>query len=80
MMVKPIAILVRSLNMKYEVFSFEEELSRIDEINIKLSAGNVTLEESVLLYEEASERIQHCKKLLNDAELKITALSSNLDS
>ncbi len=66
--------------MNYEVLSFEEELSRIDEINTKLSAGNVTLEESVHLYEEASERIQHCKKLLNEAELKITSLSSGMES
>ncbi len=66
--------------MEYKFLSFEEELSRIDEINSLLSAGNVTLEQSVHLYEEASERIQHCKKLLDEAELKITALSSNLES
>lgn len=66
--------------MEYKFLSFEEELSRIDEINSLLSAGNVTLEQSVHLYEEASKRIQHCKKLLDEAELKITALSSNLES
>lgn len=66
--------------MEYKILSFEEELSRIDEINSLLSAGNVTLEQSIHLYEEASERIQHCKKLLDEAELKITALSSNLES
>ena len=66
--------------MEYKILSFEEELSRIDEINSLLSAGNVTLEQSIHLYEEASERIQHCKKLLDEAELKITALYSNLES
>ena len=66
--------------MEYKILSVEEELSRIDEINSLLSAGNVTLEQSIHLYEEASERIQHCKKLLDEAELKITALSSNLES
>ena len=45
--------------MEYKILSFEEELSRIDEINSLLSAGNVTLEQSIHLYEEASERIQH---------------------
>ena len=66
--------------MKYELFSFEEELRRIDEINSLLSAGNISLDESIKFYEEASERIQHCKQLLNEAELKITALSSALES
>ena len=66
--------------MEYKILSFEEELSRIDEINSLLSAGNVTLEQSIHLYEEASERIKKKKKLLDEAELKITALSSNLES
>ena len=66
--------------MKFEILSFEEELRRIDEINSLLSAGNISLDESIKLYEEASERIQHCKQLLNEAELKITTLSSALES
>ena len=66
--------------MKFELLSFEEELKRIDEINSLLSAGNISLDDAINLYEEASERIKHCKQLLNEAELKITELSSALES
>ena len=66
--------------MKFELLSFEEELKRIDEINSLLSAGNISLDDAINLYEEASERIQHCKQLSNEAELKITELSSALES
>ena len=66
--------------MKFELLSFEEELKRIDEINSLLSAGNISLDDAINLYEEASERIQHSKQLLNEAELKITELSSALES
>lgn len=62
--------------MKYEILSFEQELSRIDEISSKLAKGNLPLQESIDLYEEAVERLQHGKKLLNDAELKVLRISS----
>ena len=70
---------MRFLKMKYKLLSFEDELTRIDEINSILSVGNTSLDASIKLYEEASERIQHCKQLLNEAELKVTTLSSSLE-
>ena len=66
--------------MEYSLLSFENELSRIEEINTILSNGNISLDDSVKLYEEAAERIQHCKKLLDEAELKITTISAKLNS
>lgn len=64
--------------MEIKELSFEKELSRIDEINSMLSNGNLSLDESVKLYEEAASRIQHCRKLLDEAELKITTISSQI--
>lgn len=64
--------------MESKDLSFEKELSRIEEINNLLSAGNISLNDSVALYEEAAEHLQNCRKLLDNAELKIATISKKL--
>lgn len=62
--------------MDYEFLTYEQEMARIDEIAAQLSS-DLQLDRSIKLYEEAAERIQHCRKLLADAELKIINIASS---
>ena len=45
--------------------SFEDALKRLDEISIKLESSNVSLSDSLKLYEEAVELGEFCKNELN---------------
>ena len=62
--------------------SFEDAFARLDLIVEKLESGDAALEESIALYAEGMNLVQHCSKKLNAAEQKIEKLSAaaqNLD-
>lgn len=61
-------------SQKNQEASFEEAFLRLEEILEKLNAGNVSLDESLKLYEEADKLITACSKRLNEAERKIEML------
>ncbi len=50
---------------------FEEALNKLAEINEKLSADDVSLEESVKLFKEGVEITKLCQKKLDDAKQEI---------
>jgi exodeoxyribonuclease VII small subunit len=64
---------------KKDETSFESAFTRLEEILEKLNSGNVSLDESLKLYEEADKLITHCGRRLNDAERKIEALVKKRD-
>lgn len=55
--------------------TYEEAVSRLEEIVALLEKGNHTLEESIKLFEEGTKLSGFCYKTLNDARLKVTELS-----
>ena len=57
--------------------TFESNLQRINEISALLQSGQISLDESVRLYIEACELTEKCRKMLNEAELKIIELNQN---
>ena len=57
-----------------EIQSFEELMKRIDEIAKQLGADDVSLEESLALYEEGVSLVRVCNERLADAERKIKML------
>ncbi len=59
-----------------ENISYEAAVKRLEEIVVKLESGELTLEESIKLYEESSELSAYCSDLLNKAELKIKEFSN----
>lgn len=65
--------------MKKDNLSFEEALSRLEEISSKLDSGKIGLEESISLYEQGSELLGYCEKLLDVAEQKVNLLKINSD-
>ncbi len=54
--------------------TFETSFSRLEEILGKLNDGQVGLDDSLKLYEEANGLIIGCNKRLNDAEQRIETL------
>lgn len=56
--------------MKREM-KFEEALNKLAEINEKLSAEDISLEDSVKLFKEGVELTKLCQKKLDDAKQEI---------
>lgn len=57
--------------------TFEEAISRIQEIIHRLEAGETSLEESLKLFEEGMNLINFCQKKLDEVEQKIEMLVKN---
>ena len=58
--------------------SFEECMKELEDIAAKLDSGNVSLEESLKLYEKAVELCKICKAKLDDGNGKLTVLRKTL--
>ncbi len=57
-----------------EHLSFEEGYERLEEIIRQLEEGQLSLEESLALYEEGVRLARHCEHTLDAAELRVTQL------
>lgn len=59
--------------------NFEQSLKRLDEIVKSLEKGDVSLSESMSLFEEGTALIKNCGKLLDEAEQKVVMLKKGAD-
>ena len=59
--------------------TFETSMKRLDEIVALLEGGEVSLEESIKLFEEGTKLSAKCAALLDEAELKVTKLLQGPD-
>lgn len=59
--------------------SFEELYSELDETVRKLEAGDLSLAESLALFERSSKLAEQCNALLDRAELKVRQLVQGPD-
>ena len=57
-----------------EKMTFEQALSRLDEIVKLLERGDAPLEESLKLFEEGTALVNRCGTALDKAEQKVTIL------
>ena len=57
--------------MSKKVMSFEENMQRLEEIVRAMERGDVALEESLQLFQEGTQLVEACTKLLDNAELEI---------
>ena len=64
---------------KKNPLSFEDSLSRLDEIVRHLEKGDLPLGESLALYEEGTALIASCSKMLDEAEQKVVKLRPTAD-
>lgn len=59
--------------------SFEKNFERLEEISQKLESGDITLEESIKLFEEGVTLSKKLLEALNNAELKVNQLKKELN-
>lgn len=61
--------------MAAKKLEFEEAMRRLQEIVGKLESGEVSLEESMKLFEEGAKLSSQCYQLLDKAEQQVTQLA-----
>lgn len=57
--------------------SYEAAFNALQEIISKLEDGELSLEESLKLYEEGKKLSDQCAKLLEQAQLRVSILGTN---
>ena len=65
--------------MAKKVNTFEENMLRLEQIVRTMERGEVPLEESLKLFQEGTELVSACGKLLDEAELKIKKIVAGPD-
>jgi exodeoxyribonuclease VII small subunit len=60
--------------------SFEAAYERLSDTTARLERGNLSLNDSLALYEEGVLLSQHCENLLNNAQLKVSQISAALNT
>ena len=57
--------------MNEKNMTFEKSMERLEQIVRAMERGDVALEESLKLFQEGTELVRSCSKLLDDAQLQI---------
>ena len=65
--------------MNKENKTFEENLQRLEQIVRTMERGEAPLEESLKLFQEGTELVRCCGKLLDEAELQVKKVMSAAD-
>ena len=65
--------------MKQESQTFEQSLTRLEQIVKQMERGDVPLEQALALFEEGTGLVSSCTKLLDEAELKVVQLTKGAD-
>lgn len=61
------------------VKTFEQSMTELESIVTKLEAGDITLDDSLELFEEGIKLAKTCQKKLDDAEKKVKILTTSKD-
>ena len=59
--------------------TFEENMQRLEQIVRAMERGEVPLEESLKLFQEGTELVRICGKLLDDAQLQVKIIATASD-
>lgn len=57
--------------------TFEESMARLEQIVRAMERGDVALEESLKLFQEGTELVRNCGKLLDEAELQVKKIMTD---
>ncbi|VAW46491.1 Exodeoxyribonuclease VII small subunit [hydrothermal vent metagenome] len=60
--------------------TFEKSVQKLDAIVTKMESGDLTLDESLKLFEQGVKLTRACQKTLADAESKIEKLMAEVES
>lgn len=59
--------------------TFEENMTRLEQIVRSVERGDVPLEESLKLFQEGTALVKECGKLLDNAEQQVTKIIAQAD-
>jgi exodeoxyribonuclease VII small subunit len=65
--------------MKNTSKSFEENMQRLEQIVRAMEQGEVSLDESLKLFQEGTELVRTCSKMLDEAQLQVKKLTISGD-
>ena len=65
--------------MNQENKTFEQSMQRLEQIVRAMERGDVPLEESLKLFQEGTELVRSCAKLLDDAQLQVQKVMTAAD-
>ena len=65
--------------MNQENKTFEQSMQRLEQIVRAMERGDVPLEESLKLFQEGTELVRNCGKLLDDAQLQVQKVMTAAD-
>ena len=65
--------------MNPENQTFEASIARLEQIVRAMERGDVALEESLKLFQEGTELVKNCQKLLDDAQLQVKKIMTAPD-
>ena len=59
--------------------TFEESMARLEQIVRAMERGDVALEESLKLFQEGTELVRSCQKILDEAQLHVKKIMTAPD-
>lgn len=59
--------------------TFEQSMARLEQIVRAMERGDVALEESLKLFQEGTELVRSCQKLLDEAQLQVKKIMTAPD-
>ena len=59
--------------------TFEESMARLEQIVRAMERGDVALEESLKLFQEGTDLVRNCQKLLDNAQLQVKKIMTTPD-
>lgn len=59
--------------------TFEESMTRLEQIVRAMERGDVALEESLKLFQEGTELVRSCQRLLDEAQLQVKKIMTAPD-
>jgi len=59
--------------------TFEESMARLEQIVRSMERGEVALEESLKLFQEGTELVHNCQKLLDNAQMQVNKIMTAPD-
>ena len=59
--------------------TFEESMIRLEQIVRAMERGDVALEESLKLFQEGTELVRSCQKLLDEAQMQVSKIMTAAD-
>ena len=65
--------------MNQENKTFEQSMQRLEQIVRAMERGDVALEESLKLFQEGTELVRNCQKILDDAQLQVKKIMTAPD-